>query len=209
MLLTFALVVARLVAADGLAPWRAFLGGAARNATVWAPWTANTASLAGVYARLFGRRAVRAAAPRRPRARERRVQRHRARAPRRRALRPRLRAAKRPPPAAPDASRTLPRRPPPSTTRPSRPHRRRRLRGRRLAHVPRAAQPARLEPRARHVAGPAGGRARATAAARDRRLALIVLALFSVPRQTLARLAGPLPSRPPAASSSACTPSPP
>ncbi|HVZ88427.1 MAG TPA: glycosyltransferase family 87 protein [Polyangia bacterium] len=54
MVLTGAAAVAASLAIDGLAPWRAFLAGAARNAAVWAPWTANTASLAGVLARLFG-----------------------------------------------------------------------------------------------------------------------------------------------------------
>src|SRR6185437_8152556 len=42
------------LAVDGTAPWKAFVGGAARNAAIWAPWTANTASLAGATARLFG-----------------------------------------------------------------------------------------------------------------------------------------------------------
>lgn len=37
----------------GPAAWRAFLAGAAHNAAVWAPWIANTASLDGVFARLF------------------------------------------------------------------------------------------------------------------------------------------------------------
>jgi hypothetical protein len=53
MLGTFAVAALASIAVDGLAPWRAFFGGAARNAAVWAPWIANTASLAGVYARLF------------------------------------------------------------------------------------------------------------------------------------------------------------
>jgi hypothetical protein len=53
MLATFAAAVAATVAVSGVGPWRAFLGGAARNAAVWAPWIANTASPAGVYARLF------------------------------------------------------------------------------------------------------------------------------------------------------------
>jgi hypothetical protein len=53
MAATLALAAASSLAVDGLAPWRAFLAGAGHNAAVWAPWSANTASLAGVYARLF------------------------------------------------------------------------------------------------------------------------------------------------------------
>lgn len=41
------------LAAVGPAAWKLFLAGASHNATVWAPWIANTASLDGVYARLF------------------------------------------------------------------------------------------------------------------------------------------------------------
>ncbi|HLK91632.1 MAG TPA: glycosyltransferase family 87 protein [Polyangia bacterium] len=54
MATTVGLAVVASLAVDGTAPWRAFFGGAARNAAIWAPWTANTASLAGVTARLFG-----------------------------------------------------------------------------------------------------------------------------------------------------------
>jgi uncharacterized membrane protein len=53
MATTLAIAVAASLAVDGLAPWRAFLAGAGRNAAIWAPWAANTASPAGVYARLF------------------------------------------------------------------------------------------------------------------------------------------------------------
>jgi hypothetical protein len=54
MAATIGAAVIASLAADGTAPWRAFVGGAARNAAIWAPWTANTVSLAGVTARLFG-----------------------------------------------------------------------------------------------------------------------------------------------------------
>ncbi|HVU51315.1 MAG TPA: glycosyltransferase family 87 protein [Polyangia bacterium] len=40
-------------ALDGGAAWRAFFGGASLNAEVWATWLANTASLQGVFARLW------------------------------------------------------------------------------------------------------------------------------------------------------------
>jgi alpha-1,2-mannosyltransferase len=53
MAATLAIAVAASLAVDGLAPWRAFLAGAGRNAAIWAPWAANTASPAGIYARLF------------------------------------------------------------------------------------------------------------------------------------------------------------
>ena len=53
MAVTLALALAASLAVDGVAPWRAFLAGAGHNAAVWAPWSANTASLAGLYARLF------------------------------------------------------------------------------------------------------------------------------------------------------------
>jgi hypothetical protein len=54
MAATVTVAVVASLAADGAAPWRAFLGGAARNAAIWAPWSANTASLAGLTGRLFG-----------------------------------------------------------------------------------------------------------------------------------------------------------
>lgn len=54
MAATIGLAVIASLAVDGTAPWREFLGHAAGNAAIWAPWTANTASLAGVTARLFG-----------------------------------------------------------------------------------------------------------------------------------------------------------
>jgi hypothetical protein len=49
-MLTIALVA---TAVDGLAPWRAFVNDAPRDVAAWATWLANTASLQGVYARLF------------------------------------------------------------------------------------------------------------------------------------------------------------
>jgi hypothetical protein len=54
MAATLAIAILASLAVDGVTPWRAFLGGAARNATIWAPWDANTASLAAISARLFG-----------------------------------------------------------------------------------------------------------------------------------------------------------
>jgi hypothetical protein len=54
MAATLGLAIVASLAIDGTGPWRAFLGGATRNVTTWAAWTANTASLAGVTARLFG-----------------------------------------------------------------------------------------------------------------------------------------------------------
>jgi alpha-1,2-mannosyltransferase len=53
MAATFGAILLVTLAVGGVAPWRAFFGGAARNAAVWAPWIANTASPAGIYARLF------------------------------------------------------------------------------------------------------------------------------------------------------------
>ncbi len=54
MVATIAVAIAASLAVDGTSPWRIFLGGAARNEAIWAPWSANTVSLAGVAARLFG-----------------------------------------------------------------------------------------------------------------------------------------------------------
>jgi hypothetical protein len=54
MAATIGLAVVASLVIDGTGPWGAFFGGAARNVATWAAWNANTASLAGITARLFG-----------------------------------------------------------------------------------------------------------------------------------------------------------
>jgi hypothetical protein len=53
MLATVLALALIATAIDGLAPWRAFFADAPRDVAAWATWLANTASLEGVYARLW------------------------------------------------------------------------------------------------------------------------------------------------------------
>jgi hypothetical protein len=53
MLATLAGIVLLALAVGGLAPWRAFVVDTPRDVAAWATWLANTASMQGVYARLF------------------------------------------------------------------------------------------------------------------------------------------------------------
>jgi hypothetical protein len=53
MALTLAGVVLASAAAFGLEPWREWVANARPNALAWQTWTANTASLGGLFARLF------------------------------------------------------------------------------------------------------------------------------------------------------------
>jgi hypothetical protein len=53
MLATMLAIALVATAVDGVAPWRAFVADAPRDVAAWATWLANTASLQGVYARLF------------------------------------------------------------------------------------------------------------------------------------------------------------
>lgn len=53
MALTLAGIVLASVAAFGVEPWREWVANARPNALAWQTWTANTASLGGLFARLF------------------------------------------------------------------------------------------------------------------------------------------------------------
>ena len=180
MAATLALAVAASLAVDGLAPWRAFLAGAGRNAAIWAPWAANTASPAGVYARLFDPPSE--------------FSRPLVAAPALATLAFALTAlallatallALRPRPAPPSP----PLSPPPSDPRPS---------STTLAAW--LTLPVLLNPLGwSHVLimllAPLAVAAR-DGSPRTRQLAVVVLALITIPRLTLARLAGPLPIAP-------------